>query len=121
MIRCPECEKGILVQSTRDEEFNFDIGDKIIRVVAYAVPVEQCDKCGLITSGAAAAKVRHEAVCLSAGFPTPTEQKSIRTLLGWSQQYLADVIGVEVDTVRQSEQGRILASSNYYKMLLLLR
>jgi YgiT-type zinc finger domain-containing protein len=119
--RCPECGHGVLVPFTRDEEFDHDLGDRTIKVVARAVPVERCEKCGLVASGSAAAKVRHNAVCRAAGFPTPSEQKSIRDELGWSQQYLADLTGYGIATVNRSERGRLLANRSYYKTLLAIR
>lgn len=97
--KCPECEHGHLVPFTRDEEFDYDLGEESIKVVARDVPVERRDSCGMVASGPAAAKVRHEAVCRAAGFLTPTEYKSIREERGWSQQHLADLTGCGVATV----------------------
>ena len=98
-MKCPECEHGFLVPFNRDEEFDYDLGDVSIKVVAKDVPVERCDSCGMVASGPAAARVRHEAVCRAAGFLTPAEYKSIREELGWSQQHLADLAGFGVATV----------------------
>ena len=60
--KCPECEHGYLVSFTRDEEFDYDLGQQTINVLARNVPVERCDSCGMIASGPAAAKVRDQAV-----------------------------------------------------------
>ena len=62
-LKCPECDRGHLVPFTRDEELDFDLGDEIVKVFAKDVPVERRDSCGMIASGPAAAKVRHEAIC----------------------------------------------------------
>ena len=119
--KCPECEHGHLVPFTRDEEFDYDLGEESIKVVARDVPVERCDSCGMVASGPAAAKVRHEAVCRAAGFLTPTEYKSIREERGWSQQHLADLTGCGVATVSRAERGRIMPNRSYDKVLRALR
>jgi putative zinc finger/helix-turn-helix YgiT family protein len=119
--KCPECEHGFLVPFIRDEEFDYDLGDESIKVVAKDVPVERCDSCGIVASGPAAAKVRHEAVCRAAGFLTPTEYKSIREQRGWSQQHLADLTGCGVATVARAERGRIMPNRSYDKVLRALR
>jgi YgiT-type zinc finger domain-containing protein len=82
--KCPECGKGQLIALTRTEEFDFDLGEEKVKVRAESVPVQQCDRCGEVLSGLAAAKVRHEAVCRAAGLLTPTEYKSIREQLEWA-------------------------------------
>jgi putative zinc finger/helix-turn-helix YgiT family protein len=119
--KCPECEHGHLVPFSRDEEFDYDLGEESIKVVARDVPVERCDSCGMVASGPAAAKVRHEAVCRAAGFLTPTEYKSIREELGWSQQRLADLTGCGVATVSRAERGRIMPNRIYDNVLRAIR
>jgi putative zinc finger/helix-turn-helix YgiT family protein len=104
--KCPECEHGYLVPFTRDEEHDFDLEEETIKVVARDVPVERCNVCGLIASGPAAAKVRHDAVCRAARLLTPTEIKAIRDTFGWSHQELADLTGCGVAMVSRWEQDR---------------
>jgi formylmethanofuran dehydrogenase subunit E len=68
--KCPECAQGRLVAFTRTEDFDFDLRDETVKVRAENVPVnkcDKCDKCGEVSSGSAAAMVRHEAVCRAAG------------------------------------------------------
>ncbi len=120
-MKCPECEHGFLVPFNRDEEFDYDLGDVSIKVVAKDVPVERCDSCGMVASGPAAARVRHEAVCRAAGFLTPAEYKSIREELGWSQQHLADLAGFGVATVSRAERGRLMPNRSYDKVLRAIR
>jgi putative zinc finger/helix-turn-helix YgiT family protein len=119
--KCPECGKGQFVPQTRTEEFDFDLGEETVTVRAENVPVLQCDQCGEVMSGPAAAKVRHEAVCRAAGFLTPSEYKSIREELEWSQQRLADLTGFGVATVSRSECGRLLPNRSYNIVLLAIR
>ena len=45
-VKCSECGQGQLVALTRTEEFDFDLGDEIVKVRAENVPVTKCDKCG---------------------------------------------------------------------------
>src|SRR5436305_1391141 len=92
--KCPECGEGQLFTFTRDEDFDFDLGEEIVKVHAENVPVEKCDKCGEEMSGPAAAKVRHEAICRAAGLLAPYEIKALRERFGWSQQHLADLTGL---------------------------
>jgi putative zinc finger/helix-turn-helix YgiT family protein len=119
--KCPECEQGHLVPFTRDEEFDYDLGDETIKVLAKDVPVERCDSCGMIASGPAAAKVRHEAVCRAAGLLTPSEIKAIRDQYGWSQQYLADLTAFGVATISRWERGRLLQNRSNNKILQAIR
>lgn len=118
---CPICGKGQLVLLTQAEEFEFDLGEEKIKVRAQDVPVQKCNQCGEELSGPAAAQVRHEAICRAAGLLIPSEYKSIREKLGWSQQYLADLTGFGVATVSRSERGRLLPNRSYHTVLLALR
>ena len=120
-LQCPECHTGFLIPFLRREEFDYDLGDKTIRVIADDVPVERCSNCVQIAIGPLSAKVRHDAVCKAAGYPPPAEQKRIREQLGWSQQYLADLTGYGVATISRSERGRLLANRSYYNTLLAVR
>jgi putative zinc finger/helix-turn-helix YgiT family protein len=119
--KCPECDTGHLVPFTRDEEFDFDLGDETIKVFAKDVPVERCDSCGMIASGPAAAKVRHEAVCRAAGLLTPSEIKAIRDEFGWSQQHLADLTDFGIATISRGERGRLLLNRSTNKVLQAIR
>jgi putative zinc finger/helix-turn-helix YgiT family protein len=119
--KCPECEHGHLVPFTRDEEFDYDMGDETIKVVAKDVPVERCDSCGMIASGPAAAKVRHEAVCRAARILTPSEIKALRDKFGWSQQHLADLTDFGVATISRWERGRLLQNRSNNKVLQAIR
>ena len=119
--KCPECEHGHLVPFSRDEEFDYDVGDESIKVVAKDVPVERCDSCGMVASGPAAARVRHDAVCSAAGFLTPTEYKAIREEQGWSQQHLANLTGSGVATVSRAERGRLMPNRIYDNVLRAIR
>jgi DNA-binding transcriptional regulator YiaG len=122
MTKCHECERGMLIPLIRNEEFEFDLGDgEILQVHAENIPVKQCDNCDEISIGSAAAKIRHDAICRAAEFPTPDEQKQIREQLGWSQQYLANLIGCGIVTVDLSERGRLLVNRNYYRTILAIR
>lgn len=107
-IKCPECGEGQLHSFTQTEEFDFDLGDEIVKVRADNVSVKKCDKCGEGMSGPEAAKVRHEAVCRAAGLLAPFEIKAIRDKFGWSQQYLATLTRYGVATVSRWERGRLL-------------
>jgi putative zinc finger/helix-turn-helix YgiT family protein len=119
--KCPECENGHLVPFTRDEEFDYDLGDETIKVIARDVPVERCDSCGMIASGPAAGKVRHEAVCSAAGLLTPSAIKAIRDKFGWSQQHLADLTGLGIATISRWERGRLLQNRSNNKVLQAIR
>jgi len=105
----------------RSEEFEFDLGDEKVQVRAENVPIQKCDLCGEVLSGPAAAKVRHDAICRAAGFLTPSEYKAIRDGFRWSQQHMADVIGISVATIGRVEQGRLLPSRIFNNALLLMR
>ncbi len=120
-MKCPECEAGYLVPFTRDEEFDFDLGEEIVKVIARDVPVERCDSCGLIASGIVAAMVRHEAICQAAGLLLPSEIKAIREKFGWSQQHLADLTGFPVATVSRWERGRLLPNRSDNKVFQAIR
>ena len=120
-LKCPECERGYLAPFTRDEEFDFDLGEETIKVFAKDVPVERCDTCGMVASGPAAAKVRHEAICRAAGLLTPSEIKGIREKFGWSQQHLADLTDFGVATVSRWERGRLLQNRSNNKVLQAIR
>src|SRR4051812_2013872 len=115
--KCPECEHGHLVPFTRDEEFDYDLGDETIKVIARDVPVERCNSCGTIASGPAAARVRHEAVCRAAGLLTPSEIKALREKFGWSQQHLADLTDFGIATISRWERGRLLPNRSNNKVL----
>src|ERR1700682_2903552 len=115
--KCPECERGQLLPFTRDEEFDYDLGEETIKVIARDVPVERCDACGMIASGPAAAKVRHEAVWRAVGLMTPSEITAFRDQFGWSQQYLADLTDFGVATVSRWERGRLLQNRSANKVL----
>jgi putative zinc finger/helix-turn-helix YgiT family protein len=119
--KCPECEPGYLVPFARDEELDYDLGEETIKVIAKDVPLERCDTCGLIASGPAAAKVRHEALCRAAGLLTPSEIKAIREQFGWSQQHLADLTDFGVATVSRWERGRLLPNRSNNKVLQAIR
>jgi putative zinc finger/helix-turn-helix YgiT family protein len=119
--KCSECSQGQLLSYTRTEEFDFDLGDEVVKVRAENVPVERCDKCGEVSSGPAAAKVRHEAICRAAGLLAPSEIKAIREQFGWSQQELADLTGCGVATVSRWERGRLLQNRSSNKVLQALR
>jgi putative zinc finger/helix-turn-helix YgiT family protein len=120
-LKCPECERGYLDPFTRNEEFDFDLGEETIKVLARDVPVERCDVCGMIASGPAAAKVRHEAICRAAGLLTPSEIKAIRDQFDWSQQYLAELTDFGVATISRWERGRLLQNRSNNKVLQALR
>ncbi len=119
--KCPECDTGHLVPFTRDEEFDYDLGGETIKVSAKDVPVERCDSCGMIASGPAAAKVRHEAVCRAAGLLTPSEIKALREKFGWSQQHLADLTDFGIATISRWERGRLLQNRSNNKVLQAIR
>src|SRR6516162_2344127 len=107
-IKCPVCREGELFAFNQTEEFDFDLGDEIVKVRAEDVPVKKCNKCGEEMSGPPAAKVRHEAICRAAGLLPPSEIKAIREQFDWSQQYLADLTGLGIATVSRLERGRHL-------------
>jgi putative zinc finger/helix-turn-helix YgiT family protein len=119
--KCPECKQGQLVAFTRNEEFDFDLGDETVKVRAENVPVEKCDKCGEVLSGPAAAWVRHEAICRAAGLLTPSEIKAIREKFGWLQQHLADLTGLGIATISRCERGRLMQNRSTNVILLGLR
>jgi putative zinc finger/helix-turn-helix YgiT family protein len=119
--KCPECGKGQLVFLDRTEEFDFDLGDEMVKVRAENVPVEKCDTCGQVISGPAAAKIRHEAICHAAGLLTPSEIKALRERFGWSQQRLADLAGFGLATVSRWERGRLLQNRSSNKVLQAIR
>lgn len=118
---CPECGKGRLVDLVRPEDFEFDLGEEKLQVRAENVPIQQCDQCGEVLSGPAAAKVRHDAICRAAGFLAPSGYKEIRDSLGWSQQHLADITGISIATIGRVEQGRLLPSRIFDTTLLGIR
>src|SRR5271163_3007672 len=79
MNKCPECGEGELLPLIRTEEFDFDLGVMTVKVRAENVPVQECDKCGEVLSGPAAARVRQEAICRAAGLVTLSDVKALRT------------------------------------------
>ena len=105
----------------RAEEFDFDLGEQIIKVRAENVPVEECDACGEVLTGPAAASVRHDAICRAAGLLSPAEIKSLRDQFGWSQNHLADLTDFGIATVSRWERGRLLQNRSANKMLLAIR
>lgn len=119
--RCPECGQGQLSAISQNEEFDFDLGDKTVKVVAADVPVEQCDQCDEILSGPAAAMVRHEAICRAVGLMTPLEIKSLREAIGWTREQLADYTGFGIATVSLWERGRLLPNRSENNLLSALR
>jgi putative zinc finger/helix-turn-helix YgiT family protein len=118
---CPECGQGHLFSLTRTEEFDFDLGDETIKVRAENVPIKQCDKCGEVLIGPAAANAEHEAICRAAGFLLPFEIKAIREKLGWSQQHMADLTGFGIETVSRLERGRLLQNRSNDMVLQAIR
>jgi putative zinc finger/helix-turn-helix YgiT family protein len=120
-IQCPACGEGQLHSLSRTEEFEFDLGDETVKVRAENVPIKKCDKCGEETSGPAAAKVRHEAICRAVGLLTPAEIKALRERFGWSQQYLADLTDIGVATISRWERGRLLQNRSNNKVLEAIR
>jgi putative zinc finger/helix-turn-helix YgiT family protein len=110
---CPECHKGQLVSHSRTEEFDFDLGDKKIRVCAENVPYQVCDNCKEEMVGSEAVRIRHDAICRAAGYLSPAEYREVRESFGWSQQYLADLTGYGVATVSRAERGRLLPNLSY--------
>lgn len=119
--QCPACGQGQLLSITRTEEFDFDLGDETVKVHAENVPVKQCNKCGEVMTGPAAAQVQHEAICRAAGLLPPSEIKAIRDKFGWSQQYLADLTDFGVATVSRWERGRLLQNRSANKVLQAIR
>jgi DNA-binding transcriptional regulator YiaG len=106
---------------TRDEEFDYDLGEETIKVIAKDVPVECCDTCGMIASGPAAAMARHEAVCRAAALLTPSDIKAILERFAWSQQHLADLTGLGLATVSRCVRGRLLQNRSTNTILQGLR
>ncbi len=120
--KCPECTKGLLVLTRRDEDFDFDAGDGVVvRAHAHNVPVKQCPKCGEEFFGPEAVQIRHDAVCVAMGYLIPSEYRRIRDSQGWSQQELADLTGYGVATVSRAERGRQLPNRSYDKTLRAIR
>jgi YgiT-type zinc finger domain-containing protein len=62
-MKCPVCGQGQMVELTRLEEFDVEFGGETLKVRADNVPIKQCDKCGEVLIGPAAARAEHEAVC----------------------------------------------------------
>jgi|GEM_PF-3466558 len=120
-VKCPECGQGQLRTITRTEEFDFDLGDEIVKVRAENVPVEKCDRCGEEMSGPAAARVRHEAICRAAGLLAPSEIKAIRDEFGWSQQHMAELTDIGIATLSRWERGRLLQNRSHNKILQAIR
>lgn len=118
---CPECGRGQLRELTRTEEFDFDLGNEVVKVRAERVPVKQCDNCGQVLKGPAAAAAQHEAICRTVGLLTPSEIKALRERFGWSQQYLADLTDFGIATVSRWERGRLLQNRSANKVLLAIR
>ena len=56
-MKCPECS-GNMVSENRQEEFDYDTGERIVRVIAVSVPIKRCTSCELVCVGPNAAKVR---------------------------------------------------------------
>ena len=118
---CSECGKGHFAPISRDEPFDFDLGDETIHVVAHAVPVEQCDVCGAEASGPAAARVRHDAVCKAADFFSPDAVRQLRRELDdMSQDEFARLAGVGVATVSRVERGRLLQNRSTDNLFFLI-
>jgi putative zinc finger/helix-turn-helix YgiT family protein len=111
---------GRLIPEEIDETFDFDLGEEKLRVHAQGVPVERCNQCGLELSGPAAAKVRHNAICRTAGLFTPEEIKELRQRLEMSQDEFAHLAGVGVATISRWERGRVLQNRSNNNLLVLI-
>jgi putative zinc finger/helix-turn-helix YgiT family protein len=118
--RCPECATGHLSARLTTEEFDFNLGEETIKVRAENVPIQQCDSCGIVIRGPAAAKVQHEAICKAAGFFTPSEIRELRDRLGLSQEEFARLAGVGTATISRWERGRLLQNRSSDNLLFLI-
>jgi len=119
---CPNCGKGQLVPYTRDEVFDFDLGDgETVKVCAENVPVVVCNHCEELMSGPAAAKIRHEAICRAAGLLAPSEISALREEIGWSRQHLANLTGIKSASIARWEGGQLLQNRGNDTLLKAIR
>jgi len=117
---CPECGKGQLFLIYESEEFDYELGDEKLRVKVENVPLEKCDQCGEVIAGTSAFRLRHDAICRTAGFYTPSEIRELRENLGLSQTEFAQLAGVGTATVSRWERGRLLQNRGNDNLLFLL-
>src|SRR6516164_3384083 len=117
---CPSCGHQPLVAQRIRDEFEYGPDDERITVVAEAVPVLVCPKCGEVLYGAEAAAVRHEAICRALGLLSPSQIKDIRERFGPDQEDFARLTGIGVATLSRWERGRLLQTRALDRYLRLL-
>lgn len=118
--RCPSCGHQPLEARRIRDEFEYGPDDERIMVVAEAVPVLVCPKCGEVLYGAEAAVVRHQAICRALGLLSPAEIKSLRERLGPDQEDFARLTGIGVATLSRWERGRLMQTRALDRYLRLL-
>jgi putative zinc finger/helix-turn-helix YgiT family protein len=117
---CPSCGRGALVPRVIRDEFEYGPEDERITIVAEGVPVLECPACGETLYGPDAARVRHQAICLTLGLLTPEQIKGVREKLGKKQAEFAELTGIGVATLSRWEQGRLIqtrALDRYLRVL----
>ena len=120
--KCPSCGQGILHAILRTEDFEVDLGDDSkVKVYVENVPIEQCDKCGEVLTGPAAATIRDEALCRAAGLLLPCEINALREKFGWSLQFMANFTGFPEEHISFWERGRRLQNRSEDRFLRALR
>lgn len=118
--RCPSCAEQSLGAREIEDEFEYGPEGERITVVAHAVPVLVCSKCGETLYGPEAARVRHQAICAALHLLTPQEIKALRERLGPSQGDFAKLTEIGVATLSRWERGRSLQTRALDRYLRLL-
>ena len=119
--RCPSCGHASLVAQTIRDEFEYGAEGERVLVVADAVPVLVCPACGETFFGPAAARVRHQAICVAMGLLTPDQIKGVREKLGKNQAEFAKLTGIGVATLSRWECGRLIQTRAMDRYLRLLQ
>jgi putative zinc finger/helix-turn-helix YgiT family protein len=118
--RCASCGEQALEAREIEDEFEYGPEGERITVVAHAVPVLVCAKCGETLYGPEAARVRHRAICAALHLLSPEEIKALRERLGPSQEGFAELTGIGVATLSRWERGRLLQTRALDRYLRLL-
>ena len=118
--RCPSCGEQALRCREIEDDFEYGPEGERITIVAHAVPVLVCARCGEMLYGPEAARVRQRAICSALHLLTPEQIKAVRERLGPSQEEFANLTEIGVATLSRWECGRSLQTRALDRYLRLL-
>lgn len=91
--------------------------DGAVHELSLALPVNKCANCGATTLDNAADEAINDALREHIGLLRPAEIRAARAALGFTQQQLAGEIGCAPESLSRWENGQILQSRVYDRML----